>query len=132
MEIRQRTPRATRSTFRWFMATAMLLALASGCAAPPAKPATSDDSRDCLLLTQLHSTRAISDSEILFRLYGGDQWVNRVEPGCTGLRFDRGFTYDTRLHKLCRGQIIHGRNPARTPCTLGVFRPWHGEEQAPQ
>ncbi|MFP6663325.1 MAG: hypothetical protein VCC00_03890 [Deltaproteobacteria bacterium] len=114
------------------LACGALLVLLAGCAVDTKTVPHVDDSRDCLLLTQLHSTRAISDSQILFRLYGGEEWVNVVEPGCTGLRFDRGFTYDTRLHKLCRGQFIHTISPARTPCALGVFRPWKGAQEAPQ
>lgn len=121
---------AARNPARWVALWALLCV--AGCSLPQGAPRDADDSRECILLTQLHSTRAISDSEIIFRLYGGDEWINRVDPGCTGLRFDRGFTYDTRLHKLCRGQVIRGRNPARSPCTLGVFRPWQGEESAPR
>jgi hypothetical protein len=113
-------------------ALAAILVLLAGCALETKPAPIADDSRDCLLLTQLHSTRAISDSQIIFRLYGGEEWVNEPAPACTGLRFDRGFTYDTRLHKLCRGQIIHANAPARTPCALGGFRPWKGPKEAPQ
>lgn len=114
------------------LACGAIFAVLAGCAVDTKPAPAADDSRDCLHLAQLHSTRAISDSQVIFRLYGGEEWVNVLEPSCTGLGFDRGFTYDTRLHKLCRGQLIHAIAPARSPCSLGVFRPWKGPQEAPQ
>lgn len=81
------------------------------------------NTRECMLLAQIHSTRAVGDREIIFRLYGGQEWSNQLPASCTGLRFNRGFTYDTSLHRLCRGQFIHTLEPSRSTCVLGVFHP---------
>jgi hypothetical protein len=105
---------------------ALLLASAAlqGCAgARPATPAPLPaGTQECLRLAQLHSTRAVSDREIIFRLYGGQEWTNQLPASCTGLRFNRGFTYNTSLHRLCRGQFIHTLEPGRSTCVLGLFR----------
>ena len=104
----------------------VLIAMAlQGCVG--ARPGPQDtvhnsDIRECLLLAQLHSTKAVSDREILFRLYGGEQWRNILPAPCTALRFNRGFTYDTSLHRLCRGQFIHTLEPGQSTCALGSFR----------
>lgn len=82
---------------------------------------SSKNTRECLLLAQIHTTTAVSNQEILFRLYGGEHWRNKLPVGCTGLGFNRGFTYDTSLHRLCRGQFIHTLEPRRSTCVLGLF-----------
>ncbi len=82
---------------------------------------SSKNTRECLLLAQIHTTTAVSNQEILFRLYGGEHWRNKLPVGCTGLGFNRGFTYDTSLHRLCRGQFIHTLEPRSSPCVLGLF-----------
>ena len=105
-----------------------------GCmSARPAPPETTNnsDTRECLLLAQLHSTRANTDREILFRLYGGEQWRNELPAPCTALRFNRGFTYDTSLHRLCRGQFIHTLEPRRSTCVLGLFHRETGKSAQP-
>lgn len=79
------------------------------------------NTRECLLLAQIHTTKAVSNQEIIFRLYGGEHWRNKLPAACTGLGFNRGFTYDTSLHRLCRGQFIQTLEPRRSPCVLGLF-----------
>jgi hypothetical protein len=104
----------------WLIATCL-----QACAGvrPDAKDVetNSKNTRECLLLAQIHTTTAVSNQEILFRLYGGEHWRNKLPVGCTGLGFNRGFTYDTSLHRLCRGQFIQTLEPRRSPCVLGLF-----------
>ncbi|MDG1400292.1 MAG: hypothetical protein P8K76_01695 [Candidatus Binatia bacterium] len=95
-----------------------------GCAGarPAARETLPPDTRECLLLAQIHSTRAIGNREIVFRLYGGEEWTNQLPAACVGLGFNRGFTYDTSIHRLCRGQFIQTLEPGRSTCILGLFR----------
>ena len=104
-------------------ALAALFAIVSSqaVAAPPAAAP-----QDCVPLNQIRSTMAIDDRTIDFQLSGGTVLRNRLPQACSGLGFERRFSYRTSLTRLCSIDIITVLDSDGRPgasCGLGSFVP---------
>ena len=104
-------------------ALAVLICLASGQAVAAPRAAAP---QDCVPLNQIRSTNVIDDRTIDFHMSGGVVLRNRLPQACSGLGFERRFSYRTSLSRLCSVDIItvldsNGRRGAS--CGLGSFVP---------
>ena len=93
-------------------------------AATPTGPA-----RNCVPITQLRESVVRSDRVIDFRTTGGRDRYYRVTlpQSCSGLGFERRFSYSTSLSQLCAQDIItvlYQTGPMRgASCGLAPFQP---------
>ncbi len=92
-------------------------------AATPIGPA-----QNCVRLTDIRESRVHGDQVIDFHLIGGKVLRNTLPHRCPQLGFERSFSYETSLSKLCNVDIIHvivaGAGPHRgASCGLGMFQP---------
>lgn len=80
--------------------------------------------RACLPTVQIQSTQVVNNRTVVFRLFGGDYWVNDFDKVCPALTGTEYVGYAKRdLHALCSGDMITaftktGLGPA---CPLGNF-----------
>ena len=84
------------------------------------------ETQQCLNLSSIKQTKPLDDWNILFEVRGGDTYLSRLPTRCSGLGFNRAFTYATSLTKLCNTDIItviDSTNPSfrRGSCGLGMF-----------
>ena len=84
------------------------------------------ETEQCLSLTSIRQSKPLDDYNILFETRGGETYLSRLPTRCSGLGFERAFTYSTSLTKLCSTDIItviDSTNPSfrRGSCGLGVF-----------
>lgn len=82
----------------------------------------------CVNLSDIRESRVLSDQVIDFHLRNGKVLRNTLPHGCPRLGFERAFSYETSLTKLCNVDIItvihQGGGPMRGPsCGLGMFQP---------
>ena len=88
----------------------------------------------CVNARAIRSTDVLNDGAIVFRMIGGDFFVNQLSQRCRGLSRDRRFTWELRGRRLCRddririlmeagGTMIEGRS-----CKLGEFRRLSSDE----
>lgn len=84
--------------------------------------------RRCVDSRFIHSTDVLNDNTIVFRMIGGDFFINQLPRTCRGLSRDRRFTYQLYERRLCANDrirvllsagsnMIEGRS-----CKLGEFR----------
>lgn len=82
----------------------------------------------CINIRAIRTTDVLSDNAIVFRLIGGDYFVNQLPQSCRGLSRDRRFSYEVYERRLCSndrirvlmhsgGSMVEGRS-----CKLGEFR----------
>ena len=80
---------------------------------------------DCLRLSMVRETNPIDDDMILFEVRGGAMFLNETNSRCSGLRFERRFSYSVSMSQICRGDIIHvldSTGSRRGACSLGEFQ----------
>lgn len=107
----------------------------------PAVPAAPDDvSEDqwikrCVNSRSIRVTEVIDDTVILFRMRGGDYFVNTLQRRCRGLSRQGRFTYDLHSRRLCANDSIRilrdsgGTMYEGKRCKLGEFRKLSDLEQ---
>lgn len=82
----------------------------------------------CLNTTNIRQSRVHDDRTIDFEV-GSRTYRNALGPGCSGLGFEKSFTYRTSINRLCSGEIVYvlrslGGQLERGPgCSLGEFVP---------
>ena len=103
------------------------LALAALIAALPCQAfAAPRGAQDCVPINQIRSTEVIDDQTIDFHMSGGAVLRNRLAQPCSGLGFERRFSYRTSLSRLCSLDIINVLDSSGRPggsCGLGRFVP---------
>lgn len=122
------------------VAATLAIGLLSGCAADEGmkQPSRTDTvpaakavgkAVSCIPLTQIRESIVRDDKTIDFRMTGGRVYRNVLPYSCSGLGFERAFTYSTSLSQLCSTDIIRvlehtggGVRPAAA-CGLGEFQP---------
>lgn len=82
----------------------------------------------CVNTTSIRQSRVHDDRTIDFEI-GSRTYRNTLGQGCSGLGFEKSFTYRTSINRLCAGEIVYvlrtvGGRPERGPgCSLGEFVP---------
>ena len=78
----------------------------------------------CLETVRIRETRILDDQTILFEMFDGTIYINRLLVPCFGLKISGGFNYSTSLDKLCKQDNVRvvetGSNLGST-CMLGDF-----------
>ena len=112
-------------------------ALAAGSIAFAAEKASKDDKyeikmiggpKNCITRSSIRSTDVIDDQTIDFKMNNGDIYRNILPHKCSGLGFEKAFSYKTSTNQLCSVDIIHvldqtaGRIETRGSCGLGEFQ----------
>ena len=91
----------------------------------------------CISTRAIRDTQIIDDRTILFRMRGGDVYVNNLTNTCRGLRRERRFSYRPTAGRLCDVDTIRviesfgGVIQEGIACGLGSFYPITGEESEP-
>jgi len=112
-------------------------ALAAGSIAFAAEKASKDDKyeikmigepKNCITRSSIRSTDVIDDQTIDFKMNNGDIYRSILPHKCSGLGFEKAFSYKTSTNQLCSVDIIHvldqtaGRIETRGSCGLGKFQ----------
>mgnify|MGYP007002854366 CR=1 FL=1 len=109
-------------------------------AAAPAQPAApavaAAGAVDCLDIQRIRESRVVDDQTIDFVMRGGETYRSALPNKCPTLGFERAFSYNTSLSKLCTTDIITvvntGGGPVRGPsCGLGKFVPYTPPAKTP-
>ncbi|BEV02147.1 DUF6491 family protein [Novosphingobium olei] len=83
--------------------------------------------QSCIAIAQISESRVRDDRTIDFRTSGNRWYRNTLPYPCSGLGFERAFSYETSLSQLCSTDIIRviQTNPPMTrgACGLGEFQP---------
>ena len=82
--------------------------------------------QDCVPINQIRATRVVDDRNIDFEMTGGGVLRNRLPHACSGLGFERRFSYRTSLSRLCSLDIINvldSNGHRGASCGLGRFVP---------
>lgn len=81
----------------------------------------------CVSLRQLDGNRSIASDRILFGT-GGLVYVNQLRSSCPSLENGRAMRTDTRIGRLCEGDVISVFDPqtgaGHGACMLGAFIPY--------
>ncbi len=102
-----------------------------------AKYTVTGETESCLSLTSIRQSKPLDDYNILFMTRGGDTYLNQLSSRCSGLGFEKSFTYATSLNKLCNTDIIRvistggGGTFTRGSCGLGTFEKVEEKPDAP-
>jgi|TARA_R110000765_G_scaffold318273_2_gene410589 hypothetical protein len=84
--------------------------------------------KSCITRSRIRSTEVIDDQTIDFKMNNGDIYRNKLPHKCSGLAFEKAFSYKTSTNQLCSVDIIHvldqtaGRIETRGSCGLGEFQ----------
>ena len=118
---------------------ALALFLAMGAAEAEAKSKKADaadvvatgPAEDCISISRIRSTRVRDDKTIDFYMSGRKVYRNTLPQSCSGLGFERAFSYQTSLSRLCSLDIItvlraSSPVPRGASCGLGKFQPVTG------
>lgn len=62
--------------------------------------------RTCIRLRDIRQTKVHDDYTIDFEMRSGRIYRNNLGNRCSGLGFEKSFSYATSLNQLCRGEII--------------------------
>ncbi len=87
---------------------------------------------DCVQINAIRETRVRDDRTIDFYMNGKQVYRNVLPQSCSQLGFEKAFSYETSLSKLCSVDIITvlyqgGGGPRRgASCGLGQFQPITG------
>ena len=82
----------------------------------------------CLNTANIRQSRVHDDRTIDFEV-GSRTYRNTLRPGCSGLGFEKSFTYSTSINRLCSGEIVYvlhtfgGQLDRGAGCSLGEFVP---------
>ena len=88
----------------------------------------------CIVTRNIRSTKIINERTILFRMRGGDYYINHLAHDCNGLVRERRFSYETTGGRLCQVDHIRileqfgGYLDEGMSCGLGLFYPVTREE----
>ncbi len=110
-------------------AIAGLLAAPTQAAKTPLPPPTvTGPDVNCVQLRGIRETRVVDDRTIDFIMTGKKWYRNTLPYRCSGLGFERAFSYKTSLSQLCSVDIItvvHQGGGIRrgASCGLGKFTP---------
>ena len=111
--------------------------------APDAAPVYEPDEEDfaidregerCINTRNIRNTDILDERTILFRMRGGDHYLNYLRSDCPGLLREERFSYRTTGGRLCRVDMIRvleqfgGYIQEGMGCGLGVFYPITAEE----
>jgi hypothetical protein len=95
----------------------------------PAPVRAVGESKNCVSLTNIRSTKVIDNSTIDFKMAGGKTYRNSLPYSCPGLKYEDRFSYRTSQSQLCNVDIIRvlhdygGRLTEGAGCGLGKFQP---------
>jgi hypothetical protein len=115
-------------------ATALGVAATLGALGTPAygagaAAAPGSEAKSCVDLRHIDYTHVIDDQNILFYMYGGNIYLNRLPHPATGLDRHQPFMYRTSVSRVCKSDIItvledwgFGFTPGAST-TLGKFEP---------
>ena len=115
-----------------FFAACLTLALCTS-VAPDAtaqeeeEPVIDENTQRCINLRRLRSTDVINDRTIIFRLRGGEIYLNIVPRTCPGLGRERRISYSSNVNAICEIDhvaVLHagaGNMFEGARCRLGVF-----------
>ncbi len=84
---------------------------------------------NCLNTRNIRTSHVQSDRVIDFEMTGGQVYRNTLPNRCPGLGFERAFSYDTTVGRLCNPDIIYvlrdtaGRIERGAGCGIGNFVP---------
>lgn len=109
-------------------ALALVLTLAA-CGGAAAADATPRPTPKCLAPYQIRETKPVSDTEILFTLTDGSQWLNTLPAKCSGLKFEGGFAWDVHGDTICANMQTFRVLRRGTPCMLGTFSAYHKPDE---
>ncbi len=84
----------------------------------------------CIPSHTIRETKPISDTEIVFTLNDGSQWLNTLPAKCPGLKFEGGFAWDIRGETVCANLQTFRVLRRGNACMLGAFSPY--SKPAPQ
>ena len=95
----------------------------------PATTAAVKPAQDCVDLIRIREAIVRDDRTIDFVMTGGETYRNALPYRCPSLGFERAFSYNTSLSKLCSVDIItviqQGGGPRQgASCGLGKFVPY--------
>jgi len=119
-------------------ATALGTAVTLGMLAAPVYAADTEvapnpEPKSCLDLNRIDYTHVVDDQNILFYMYGGNIYLNRLPHPASGLDRHQPFMYRTSVSRLCNSDIItvledwgFGFTPGAST-TLGKFLPIDAE-----
>ncbi len=83
------------------------------------------DVKRCFRSTNIKSSRPLDDFHILFKLRNGDEYLNRLNHRCSGLKIEGAYKYTTGIAQLCHLEIITvistSTGTPRGSCGLGRF-----------
>lgn len=87
----------------------------------------------CVLINRIDQTHVIDDQRILFYMRGKDVYLNLLPRRCSGLGFERSFSYRTSQSRLCDLDSItvlrsSGGLSRGMTCGLGKFHPLTEED----
>lgn len=101
-----------------------------------AKPSVDDayiiktigEPKSCIPRSHIRSTSVIDGQTIDFIMNNGDIYRNNLPSKCSGLAFEKAFSYRTSINQLCSVDIIRvlnqtaGRIETGAACGLGKFQ----------
>lgn len=99
-----------------------LTALCTGAAF--AADAPSRPTPSCIPAHNIRETKPISDTEIVFTLNDGSQWLNTLPAKCVGLKFEGGFAWDVHGETVCANMQTFRVLRRGSTCMLGAFSPY--------
>jgi hypothetical protein len=94
------------------------------------------EAKSCVDTTRVNYTHVVDDQNILFYMYGGKIYLNRLSQPAPGLNRNRPFLHRTTVSRLCKNDIItvledwgFSFAPGAST-TLGEFTPVDEEQAA--
>ena len=91
------------------------------------EPVIDENTERCISLRRLRSTDVINDRTIIFRLRGGEIFLNILPRTCPGLGREKRISYSTNVNAICEIDhiaVLHagaGNMFEGARCRLGVF-----------
>jgi hypothetical protein len=85
--------------------------------------------QSCVHLRDIDQTQVLDDKTIIFKLRGNKYFKNTLPYKCSGLNFEKSFSYRTSLSQLCSVDtitVLRTGNPIQEgpTCGLGKFEPY--------
>ena len=81
------------------------------------------ETKSCVNIRNIQSTRVLDDQHILFRMHGSKYFLNKLDHRCSRLGFERSFSYKISGSRLCNVDLIRvlDRHGLGVSCSLGSF-----------
>ena len=83
--------------------------------------------QQCIDRAQIKDTKVLDDQTIVFYLYNGQSWLNKLPENCQGI-YHNGFVYNLQVDKICNTDIITAID-TDIKCPLGRFEPYKEENK---